>query len=128
MILALARNVAADDGAIKAGGWQSDMAIGLTWKTLGVVGLGRLGAAVARIGILAFGMKVVYWSSSLDQDKADRMATSLGLPIDDEFGDRTFRAVSKEELFRTSDVVSLHYVSERSRGIVNASELAAMKK
>ncbi|KAF5686219.1 2-hydroxyacid dehydrogenase [Fusarium denticulatum] len=129
MVLALARNIAADDASIKAGGWQSDMAIGLSGKTLGVVGLGRLGAAVARIGSLAFGMKIKCWSSSLDQARADEMAVKLGLPIVDEDGYKTFEAVSKEELFGTADVVTLHYVlSERSRGIVGAKELAAMKK
>ncbi|RKL31579.1 hypothetical protein BFJ72_g10983 [Fusarium proliferatum] len=129
MILALARNIAADDASIKAGGWQSDMAIGLSGKTLGVVGLGRLGAAVARIGSLAFGMKIKCWSSSLDQSRADEMAAKLGLPIVDEDGDKTFEAVSKEELFATADVVTLHYVlSERSRGLIGAKELKAMKK
>lgn len=128
MILALARNIAADDTAIKAGGWQTDMAVGLTGKTLGVVGLGRLGAAVARIGILAFGMRAVAWSSSLDQAKADEMAEKLGLPTENEYGEKTFQAVSNEELFKQSDVVSLHYVlSERSKGIVGAPELATMK-
>ncbi|KAG5746924.1 hypothetical protein H9Q69_002186 [Fusarium xylarioides] len=129
MILALARNIAADDASIKAGGWQTDMAIGLSGKTLGVVGLGRLGAAVARIGFLAFGMKIKCWSSSLDQARADEMAVKLGLSIVDEDGDKTFEAVSKEELFATADVVTLHYVlSERSRGIVGAKELVAMKR
>ncbi|KAI1047197.1 hypothetical protein LB505_011654 [Fusarium chuoi] len=129
MILALARNIAADDASIKSGGWQSDMAIGLSGKTLGVVGLGRLGAAVARIGSLAFGMKIKCWSSSLDQSRADEMAAKLGLPIVDEDGDKTFEAVSKEELFATADVVTLHYVlSERSRGLIGAKELKAMKK
>lgn len=129
MILALARNIAADDASIKAGGWQSDMAIGLSGKTLGVVGLGRLGAAVARIGSLAFGMKIKCWSSSLDQARADEMAVKLGLPIEDEDGDKTFQAVSKEELFATADVVTLHYVlSDRSRGLIGAKELAAMKQ
>ncbi|EWZ31504.1 glycerate dehydrogenase [Fusarium oxysporum Fo47] len=129
MILALARNIAADDTSIKAGGWQSDMAIGLSGKTLGVVGLGRLGAAVARIGSLAFGMKIKCWSSSLDQARADEMAVKLGLPIEDEDGDKTFQAVSKEELFATADVVTLHYVlSDRSRGLIGAKELAAMKQ
>ncbi|EXM00477.1 glycerate dehydrogenase [Fusarium oxysporum II5] len=129
MILALARNIAADDASIKAGGWQSDMAIGLSGKTLGVVGLGRLGAAVARIGSLAFGMKIKCWSSSLDQARADEMAAKLGLPVVDEDGDKTFEAVSKEELFATADVVTLHYVlSDRSRGLVGAKELKAMKE
>ncbi|KAJ4250223.1 hypothetical protein NW762_012038 [Fusarium torreyae] len=128
MILSLARNIASDDAAIKAGGWQSDMAIGLSGKTLGIVGLGRLGAAVARIGSLAFGMEIKCWSASLDQAKADEMATKLGLPLQDADGHKTFQVVSKEELFATADVVSLHYVlSDRSRGIVGARELAAMK-
>lgn len=129
MILSLARNIAADDASIKAGGWQTDMAIGLAGKTLGIVGLGRLGAAVAKIGALAFGMKIRCWSASLDQAKADEMATKLGLPLQDADGDKTFQAVSKEDLFETADVVSLHYVlSDRSRGIVGAKELNTMKK
>ena len=129
MILALARNIAKDDAVIKAGGWQTDLAMGLTGKTLGIVGLGRLGAAVARIGILAFGMKVTCWSSSLDQSKADKLASELGLPVEDANGEKTFSVVSKDELFKEADVVSLHYVlSERSRGIVGRGDLSLMKK
>ncbi|OAQ96807.1 hypothetical protein LLEC1_01113 [Akanthomyces lecanii] len=128
LILALARNVAFDDAVVKSGGWQSGLATGLPGKTLGVIGLGRLGAAVARIGALAFGMKVVCWSARLDQDKADQAAVNLGLPAENEFGEKTFQAVSKEELFRTADVVSLHYVlGERSRGLVSADMLGLMK-
>lgn len=128
LILALARNVAFDDAVVKSGGWQSDLATGLPGKTLGIIGMGRLGAAVARIGVLAFGMKVICWSTNLDQDKADQAAINLGLPIENEFGERTFKAVGKDELFRSADVVSLHYVlSERSRGLVDADMLALMK-
>ncbi|KAJ4856329.1 d-isomer specific 2-hydroxyacid dehydrogenase, NAD binding domain-containing protein [Trichoderma breve] len=103
LIMALSRNVAADDAVLKTGtGWQTELAIGLTGLTIGIVGLGRLGAAVARIGHLAWGMKVLCWN--------------------------TFHAVSKEHLFCNSDVVSLHYVlSDRSRGIVGANELQQMK-
>ncbi|KAI1413371.1 glycerate dehydrogenase [Hypoxylon sp. FL1857] len=135
LILALARNVAADDAAMKspAKRWQSQLALGLTGTTLGVVGLGRLGAAVARIGCLAWGMRVVCWSENLTQERADRKAEEVGLPayggnaLDPEAP--TFAAVSKDELFETADVVSLHYVlSERSRSIVGASELARMKR
>ncbi|KAK5997670.1 Glycerate dehydrogenase [Cladobotryum mycophilum] len=123
LIMALARNVAADDAALKTRkGWQSGLATSLTGLTLGVVGLGRLGAAVARIGHISWDMRVVCWSENLTQEKADRMAVELGLPS------RTFRVVSKEELFRNADIVSLHYVlSERSRGIVGAKELKQMK-
>lgn len=125
LILALARNVASDDAFLKAGqGWQSGLALGLTGQTLGVVGLGRLGAAVARIAHLAWGMRVVCWSENLTQAKADRMAAEVGLA-----SEGVFRAVSKEELFRCADVVSLHYVlSERSRGVVGAPELDLMKE
>lgn len=130
LIMALARNVAADDCALKAGHqWQSGLAMGLTGLTLGVVGLGRLGAAVARIGHLAWGMRVVCWSENLTQEKADRMATEMGLSPDGGIdGGKTFLAVSKEDLFRGADVVSMHYVlSARSRGIVGAKELEQMK-
>ncbi|OTA99147.1 hypothetical protein M426DRAFT_27776 [Hypoxylon sp. CI-4A] len=135
LILALARNVPTDDAVMKGPtkGWQSQLAIGLTGATLGVVGLGRLGAAVARIGSLAWGMRVVCWSENLTQEKANRKAEEMGLPayggnaLDP--GAPTFTAVSKDELFSTADVVSLHYVlSERSRGIVGAEELARMKQ
>jgi phosphoglycerate dehydrogenase-like enzyme len=68
-------------------------------------------------------MNVIAWSENLTQEKADSAAERAGLPRG------TFKAVSKEELFRTADVVSLHYVlSPRSRGIVGAEELAMMKK
>lgn len=130
LILALARNVAIDDVAIKIGGWQSGLAMGLTGLTLGIVGLGRLGAAVARIGHLAWGMRVVCWSENLTQQKADQMAEEVGLaPNEGIHGDKTFRVVSKEELFSQANVVSIHYVlSSRSRGIVGAKELGLMKR
>ncbi|KAG6366553.1 hypothetical protein INS49_000731 [Diaporthe citri] len=140
LLLALARNVAADDAAIKASGspaaedadqlaWQSGLATGLTGLTLGVVGLGRLGAAVARIGHLAWGMRVTCWSENLTQERADAMAAQVGLsPDEGPGGTKTFRAVSKDELFAGADAVSLHYVlSGRSRGIVGARELGLMK-
>lgn len=123
LILGLARHIARDDEAVKRGEWQGSLATGLGGKTLGLLGLGRLGTAVAKIGALAFGMKIKAWSSSLTQDVADENATSVGL----EPG--TFEVVdSKEELFRTADVLSIHYVlSQRSVGIVGKEELAVMK-
>ncbi|KAH8169181.1 d-isomer specific 2-hydroxyacid dehydrogenase, NAD binding domain-containing protein [Sarocladium implicatum] len=128
MLLALARNVAVDDAAVKSGGWQTGLAMGLTGKTLGIVGFGRLGAAVARIGVMAFGMRIVCWSSSLNQQKADETAVQLGLPVEDDFGEKTFLSVDKETLFQSADVVSVHYVlSPRSRGIVGKGDLALMK-
>lgn len=135
MILALARNIAADDAVIKgkgvSTGWQTELAIGLQGKTLGLVGFGRIGALVARVGLLAWGMKVVCWSTNLTQAKADQLAEEVGLPV---MGggivenEHTFEVVEKEELFKSSDVISLHYVlSARSRGIVGAQELGWMK-
>ncbi|KAF2704949.1 glycerate dehydrogenase [Pleomassaria siparia CBS 279.74] len=136
LILALARNVAADDANVKSKqgppGWQTQLAIGLQGKTLGLVGFGRIGALTARVGLLAWGMKIVCWSENLTQEKADKLAEDVGLPVngggivgEDE---KTFKVVSKEQLFKSSDVVSLHYVlSARSRGIVGAEELQWMK-
>jgi phosphoglycerate dehydrogenase-like enzyme len=128
LILGIARGTARDDATVKAGGWQAGYATGLGGQTLGVLGLGKLGAATARIAVLAFGMKVIAWSTNLTQKQADEMAVSQGLPVEDVTGEKTFKAVSKETLFRNSDVLSVHYVlSERSRGIVGAAELALMK-
>ena len=136
LILALARNVAADDAAIKGKGgpkrWQTGLAMGLQGKTLGLVGFGRIGSHVARVGVLAFGMKVICWSTNLTQAKADQLAEEAGLPVTGGgmiAGDeKTFRVVNKEYLFKTADVISLHYVlSERSKSIVSVKELDWMK-
>jgi lactate dehydrogenase-like 2-hydroxyacid dehydrogenase len=94
--------------------------------------MGRIGAHVARVGVLAFGMKVVCWSANLTQEKADKLAEDSGLPITgggmNNEDEKTFRVVKKEELFQLSDVVTVHYVlSERSRGIVGTKELKWMK-
>ncbi len=89
LIWALARNIAVDDATLKTKRtWQSGLAIGLTGLTLRIVGLGRLGAAVARIGHLAWGMRVMSWSENLTQEKADRMATEVfeDLPCSEQGG------------------------------------------
>ncbi|KAF2654132.1 glycerate dehydrogenase [Lophiostoma macrostomum CBS 122681] len=136
LILALARNIAADDAVVKgkgvALGWQTELAIGMQGKTLGLVGFGRIGALVARVGLLAWGMKIICWSANLTQDKADKLADDVGLPANGggivSEDEKPFKVVSKEELFKESDVVSLHYVlSDRSRGIVGSKELDWMK-
>jgi lactate dehydrogenase-like 2-hydroxyacid dehydrogenase len=97
--------------------------------TIGVVGLGRLGAAVARIAHLAFGMRVVCWSENLTQDKSDKMTVQVGLSPDKGLdGTKTFRTVDKAGLFGSADAVCVHYVlSDRSRGIIGARELELMK-
>ena len=122
LILALANSISRDGATIRSGGWQTGFNTGLAGKVLGIVGLGRLGVRVAKIG-LAFGMRVVAWSTSLTQESADAQAQAAGVPAG------AFRAVSKDELFRTADVLSLHLVlGERSRGVVGEAELRAMKR
>ncbi|KAK3309482.1 D-isomer specific 2-hydroxyacid dehydrogenase [Chaetomium strumarium] len=129
MILGAARNLAQDDLSIKTGGWQTVPAVGLAGKVFGTVGLGRLGMAVAKIMHVAFGMRVVAWSENLTQEKADEKAREAGLGVDaGPGGDKTFKVVSKEELFRTADVVSVHLVlSDRSRGGISRKDLELMK-
>jgi len=124
LILALVRHIPEEDRRMKmagrAGGaalpvngaWQQTVGTGLEGKRLGVVGLGHQGRKVADIG-RAFDMKVVAWSQNLDPDQAKKVHV---------------RAVSKEELFSSSDVVTVHYkLSPRSEGLVGAAELDLMK-
>ena len=112
LILASARDIAAEAAAVRSGGWQQSIGDDLSGKTLGVIGLGNLGSKVAKIG-LAFGMQVIAWSQNLTAEKAAAAGAAL---------------VSKEELLRQSDIVSLHLVlSERSRGLIGAGELSLMK-
>ncbi|CZR54942.1 probable glyoxylate reductase [Phialocephala subalpina] len=129
LILGLARGIAQDDKVVKEGGWETGLATGLSGKNFSTLGLGRLGGNVAKIMHLAFGMRILAWSSSLTQEKADEKARELGLDVEDEEGEKAFKVVSKEELFREADVLSVHYVlSERSRGIVGKEELGWLKK
>jgi len=112
LILASARNIVAEAQAVRAGQWQKTLGVGLQGKTLGIVGLGRVGAGVARVG-LAFGMKVIAWSQNLTSEKAAEYGVTLA---------------TKDELFRTSDIISVHLIlSDRSRGLVGKSELGLMK-
>ncbi|MEV4597605.1 D-2-hydroxyacid dehydrogenase family protein [Amycolatopsis sp. NPDC049253] len=112
LILAAARNLPADVRSMQEGGWQVGVGTVLSGKTLGLLGLGRLGSASARIG-QAFGMETIAWSPNLTAEKAAEHGVA---------------AVSKEELFERSDVLSVHVVlSDRSRGLVGAAELGRMK-
>ena len=112
LILSLARNITQEDAALRRGRWQTTIGAGLQGKVLGVLGLGRLGSQVARIG-QAFGMSVIAWSQNLTPEKAAEHGAAL---------------VSKAELFGRSDIVTIHLVlSERTRDIVGAPELARMK-
>ncbi|KAK2627426.1 hypothetical protein QTJ16_003392 [Diplocarpon rosae] len=128
LILGIARGVASDDRNVKSGGWQTDLATGLAGKTFSALGLGRLGGNVAKIMYQSFGMRILAWSSSLTQEVADERAQALGLPAEED-GEKVFKVVKKEELFKEADVLSVHYVlSHRSRGIVGAEDLALLKK
>jgi lactate dehydrogenase-like 2-hydroxyacid dehydrogenase len=127
LILGIARGIASDDKGVKEGGWQTDLATGLSGKNFSTLGLGRLGGNVAKIMYQSFGMRILAWSSSLTQEAADEKAKSLGLPVEDEDG-KVFKAVSKEDLFKEADVLSVHCVlSDRSRGVVGAADLALLK-
>ena len=112
LILAVARNIPVEDASMRAGGWQHTVGRDLAGATLGVIGLGNLGSAVARVG-QAFGMDVVAWSQNL----TDERAAEVGV-----------RRVERDELLRTADVVSIHLkLSDRTRGLLGAPELALMK-
>lgn len=108
LLMALMRNIPAEDRHLRAGRWQHSIGGELAGKTLGVLGLGRIGHIVARYA-QAFEMNVAAWSPNLTADKA----TAAGALL-----------VTKEELFRRSDIVSLHMrLSDRSRHIVGSEEL-----
>jgi len=112
LILALARSIPHESAAMRSGGWQSTIGVGLHGKTLGILGLGRLGTDVARIG-QAFGMHVIAWSQNLTRDKTDAAGVEL---------------VDKDALFQRADIVSVHLVlGDRTRGLVGERELAMMK-
>lgn len=112
LILAAARNLPEQVQSMRSGGWQRGLGTSLRGLTLGVLGLGNVGKQVATFAQV-FGMRVIAWSPNLTPEKAaERKAT----------------AVSKEQLFADADILSVHMVlSERSRGLVGASELAQMK-
>ncbi len=112
LVLALVRHVPREDRGIRDGGWQTTVGLDLAGRTLGVVGLGRLGSIVARYGA-AFGMRLVAWSENLTAERAAACGAEL---------------VTKDELLSTADVVTIHLVlSRRTRGLIGARELGLMK-
>lgn len=128
LLLALTSRIPIDHALLTnpstpAGAWQSGYSISLYGKTLGVIGLGKLGSNFARICVQALGLKVIAWSPNLTEEKAQEAAERQGLPK----GSFTYVA-SKEELLRTADIVSLHLVlSDRTRGTLAAEDLALLK-
>jgi phosphoglycerate dehydrogenase-like enzyme len=114
LMIAAARAIPAADRTMRAGGFQRGVPVGmgLAGKTLGVVGLGRLGARLARYA-LALDMKVIAWSPNLTEAKAQEAGARL---------------VNKADLMAGSDVISVHMVlSPRSRGIIGPQDIARMK-
>jgi D-3-phosphoglycerate dehydrogenase len=114
LMLELTRKIGFENARMKAGEpWQTVLGEDLEGKTLGVVGLGKLGTRVAKVA-QALGMKVIAWSQNLTAEKAKDVGAEL---------------VSKDDLFRRADVVSVHLIlSDRSRGLIGARELGLMKK
>jgi phosphoglycerate dehydrogenase-like enzyme len=113
LILALVRHIPREDAATRAGRWGTSVGMSLAGRVLGVLGLGRLGAIVARVGG-ALGMNVIAWSQNLTAEKAGQCGATL---------------CTKDELFRRSDILTIHVqLSERTRGLVGARELGLMKR
>jgi phosphoglycerate dehydrogenase-like enzyme len=112
LILAAVRDIPREHWATRRGRWQTTLGTGLRGKTLGVIGLGRLGSQVAAIG-RAFGMSVMAWSRNLTPERAAECGATL---------------VSKDDLFRLSDIVTVHLkLSPRTLGVIGAEELRLMK-
>jgi phosphoglycerate dehydrogenase-like enzyme len=112
LMIATVRNLAEEHRRMREGGWQSTAGLILSGKTLGLVGLGRIGKRMAEYAKV-FGMEVIAWSQNL----TEQAAAEVGV-----------RRVDKAALFEQADVVSIHLVlSDRSRGLVGAAELGLMK-
>jgi phosphoglycerate dehydrogenase-like enzyme len=115
LILAVARSIPQENALFHSGGkWQTTLGVGLNGKTLGVIGLGNLGARTAKVG-LAMEMKVLAWSPRLTPERCAEVGVT--------------HAGSLDDLLRASDVVSIHVVlNEKSRGLLGARELGLMKR
>jgi len=112
LIISLARNIPMEERNVREGRWQTTVGLSLKGRTLGIIGLGRLGTPVAQVG-LAFGMEVLAWSPNL----TDERAAEAGVTRAD-----------KDELLAKSDFITLHMpLSDRSRGIMGAEDFAKMK-
>jgi phosphoglycerate dehydrogenase-like enzyme len=112
LILASARHITTESASLRRGGWQLTVGEDMAGKTLGIIGLGNIGSQVAKVG-LAFGMNVIAWSQNLTAQAAEAAGA---------------RRVSKEDLLRDADVVTIHLVlSQRTTGLLNAADFALMK-
>ena len=112
LILALVRHLPAEAASLRSGQWQVSVGGDLAGKTMGVLGLGRIGARIAKVAC-AFGMEVIAWSHNLTNELAHQHGARL---------------VSKHELFRAADILTIHLVlSPRTKGIAGEAELQLMK-
>ena len=114
LLLGLARGIVEESNSLRDGGpWQRTVGCDLHGRTLGLLGLGKIGSRVAQVG-LAFGMRVTAWSQHLTKERADEVGVQL--------------AASKEELLAGSDFVSVHLaLGDRTRGLLGPAELALLK-
>ena len=112
LMMALFKKIPQEDRLMHEGGWQGDVTEGMSGKTLGILGLGKLGPRVARVG-LALDMDVIAWSENLTRERCEEVGV---------------RYVDKDALFAESDVVTIHLVlSDRTRGLVGTTEFTLMK-
>jgi phosphoglycerate dehydrogenase-like enzyme len=112
LILASTRHVVTESNSVRSVGWQQTVGTDLRGKTLGVLGLGRIGSHVARIGS-AFGMNLIAWSQNMTPEVAKAAGATL---------------VSKDQLFEQADILTIHLVlSSRTRGLAGAAELQRMQ-
>ncbi|MEV3894620.1 D-2-hydroxyacid dehydrogenase family protein [Streptomyces anulatus] len=114
LLLGLARGIVPEAEALRTDGpWQSTLGADLYGRTLGLLGLGKIGGRVAQVG-RAFGMDVLAWSQNLTEERTDEVGATL--------------AASKEDLLASSDFVSVHLaLGDRTRGLIGAAELALMR-
>jgi phosphoglycerate dehydrogenase-like enzyme len=113
LMLDLARRISYENARLKAGApWQSTVGLDLEGMTLALLGLGKLGTRMAEIGA-AFNMNIIAWSQNLSAERCKEAGAEL---------------VSRDDLFRRADFLSIHLqLSERTRGLIGANELALMK-
>jgi len=112
LILAMLRHIPEEEQRSRSGSWGTTVGIGVKGKTLGLMGLGHIGSLVAKVAT-AFDMNIIAWSQNMTAERAKECGATL---------------VDKETLFRESDILSVHLVlSDRTRGLVGASDLALMK-
>jgi len=112
LMMSLFKKIPLENRVMHQGGWQGDVSEGMNGKTLGLLGLGKLGAKVARVG-LALDMDVIAWSENLTKVRCDEIGVGY---------------VHKDALFAESDVLSIHLVlSDRTRGLVGVPEFTLMK-